>query len=127
MAKNPYSVLGISPGATDEQIKAAYKEMVKKYHPDKYQQTDLKEVAEEKLSEVNVAYDTIVNERAKGNTGYNTSDNSQQTYTYNRQNPYRQTNYRPAGGGTSMCDVCSCLICSDCCCECCGGDLIACC
>ncbi len=31
------------------------------------------------------------------------------------------------GAGTSACDICSCLICSDCCCECMGGDLIGCC
>ena len=33
---NPYEVLGIKENATDEEIKAAYKELVKKYHPDKY-------------------------------------------------------------------------------------------
>ena len=33
---NPYEVLGVKEGATEEEIKAAYKELVKKYHPDKY-------------------------------------------------------------------------------------------
>lgn len=128
MAKNPYDILGVNITDTDEQIKSSYKNLVKKYHPDKYQNTDLKELAEDKLSEVNVAYDTIMKQRSNGTkTNYNQGNNNQQQYSQPRQNPYRQTNYRNSNAGASMCDVCSCLICSDCCCECCGGDLIACC
>ena len=33
---DPYKVLGISPSATDEEVKAAYRELAKKYHPDNY-------------------------------------------------------------------------------------------
>jgi len=128
--KNPYKVLGVTPSASEEEIKTAYKSLVKKYHPDKYQATDLKELAEEKLSEVNVAYDTIMKQRASGNNNYSNNSsysgyNTQQNYSYNRQNPYRQPNN--SNIGANACDICSCLICSDCCCECCGGDLIGCC
>ena len=34
---NPYEILGVPENATDEQVKEAYKELVKKYHPDRYQ------------------------------------------------------------------------------------------
>lgn len=57
---NPYEVLGIKPGASEAEIKAAYKEMVKKYHPDKYQNNPLADLAEEKLQEVNEAYDMLM-------------------------------------------------------------------
>ena len=57
---NPYEVLGISENASEEEIKRAYKEMVKKYHPDKYQNNPLADLAEEKLQEVNKAYDMLM-------------------------------------------------------------------
>lgn len=62
---NPYEVLGIPENASDEEIKKAYKEMVKKYHPDKYQNNPLADLAEEKLQEVNEAYDMLMK---KGNS-----------------------------------------------------------
>lgn len=62
---DPYEVLGVRQGASEEEIKAAYKELVKKYHPDKYQNNPLSDLAEEKLQEVNEAYDMLM----KGNSG----------------------------------------------------------
>lgn len=52
---NPYEVLRRSENATDEEIKKAYKELVKKYHPDKYHNNPLADLAEEKLQEINEA------------------------------------------------------------------------
>ena len=57
--KDPYKVLGVDPSATDEQIKDAYRALVKKYHPDKFADSDLAELANEKMKEVNAAYDEI--------------------------------------------------------------------
>ncbi len=64
---NPYKTLGIEPGATKEEIKDAYNKMVKKYHPDKYQEKHMKELAEQKMKEINEAYDILT--RSGGNYG----------------------------------------------------------
>ena len=56
---NPYKVLGISEDATQEEIRAAYLALVKKYHPDKYTDNPLKELANEKLKEINEAYELL--------------------------------------------------------------------
>lgn len=59
MAKDPYKVLGIDKTATDEEVKKAYRELARKYHPDNYVNTPLSELADEKMKEVNEAYETI--------------------------------------------------------------------
>lgn len=63
---DPYKVLGVEPTATDEQIKSAYRELAKKYHPDANAQSSLSELAEEKMKEINEAYDAIMNMRRSG-------------------------------------------------------------
>ena len=64
--KDPYVILGISHGATEAEVKAAYKELVKKYHPDQYENNPLKDVASEKMAEINQAYDEIINNMRNG-------------------------------------------------------------
>ncbi|MBQ8208709.1 MAG: J domain-containing protein [Clostridia bacterium] len=66
---DPYKILGVSPNATDEDIKKAYRELARKYHPDKYRESDLADVAEEKMKEVNAAYEEIQKMRASGSSG----------------------------------------------------------
>lgn len=66
---NPYDVLGVPYNATDDEIKAAYRELAKKYHPDNYADSPLGDVASEKMSEINAAFDTIMNER-RGSSGH---------------------------------------------------------
>ncbi len=56
---NPYKVLGVNEGASQDEIRTAYLKLVKKYHPDKYSDSDLKELANEKLVEVNEAYELL--------------------------------------------------------------------
>ena len=63
---NPYEVLGVSENASDEEIKAAYRKLAKKYHPDNYADSPLADVAEQKMKEINEAYDTINQLRQKG-------------------------------------------------------------
>lgn len=76
--KDPYKVLGVSPSATDDEVKSAYKELVKKYHPDQYQDSPIADVAEEKMSEVNAAYDQIMAERRSG--GYSSGSSYEGGY-----------------------------------------------
>ena len=68
---DPYRILGVSREASDEEIKRAYRELAKKYHPDKYKNSDLAELANEKMKEINAAYDQIQREReARGGSAF---------------------------------------------------------
>lgn len=58
MVADPYKVLGVAPDASDEEIKKAYRELTKKYHPDL---NPGDEAAAEKMNEINTAYDRIKN------------------------------------------------------------------
>lgn len=73
--KDPYSVLGVDPSASDEEIKRAYRELARKYHPDNYQDNPLADLAEEKMKAVNEAYDAIQKQR-QGGAGTYTSRSS---------------------------------------------------
>ncbi len=63
---DPYAVLGLSPSASDEEVKRAYRALVKKYHPDNYVNNPLADLAEAKMKEINEAYDAIVKGRTQG-------------------------------------------------------------
>ncbi len=70
MTKDPYEVLGVPRGASDDEIKKAYRALAKKYHPDNYAGSDLSDVAEEKMKEINEAYDEIQKLRASPSGSY---------------------------------------------------------
>lgn len=74
--KNPYEILGIKENADDNEVKKAYRALVKKYHPDQYADNPLKKLAEEKLREVNEAYDEITRTRTNGQAGSSYSGSS---------------------------------------------------
>ena len=152
---DPYKVLGISPNATDDEVKKAYKELSRKYHPDAYVNNPLANLAEDKFKEVQEAYTQIMNSRAGGgsgnsqgysggygsgqqgysNSGYN-SGSGQQGYNNGQYNRQSYQNYgqgygrNPNGyygsGGCSTGNICCDLWCADSLCECMGGDLCSC-
>lgn len=92
--KEPYSVLGVKRGASKDEVKDAYRKLAKKYHPDKYNDNPLSDLAEEKMIEINTAYDAIMKEFDNGGSGaqYNTSSNS-------------RSNTGSYGGSTSFAQV----------------------
>ena len=69
---DPYSVLGVSRNATDEEIKKAYRKLSRKYHPDANINNPNKDQAEEKFKEVQQAYEQIMREREYGSSGGST-------------------------------------------------------
>ena len=77
MIVDPYGVLGVSPKASNDEIKRAYRDMSRRYHPDSYADNPLAGLAEEKFKEVQEAYDQIMQEREGGH--------SSAGYSYGRQ------------------------------------------
>lgn len=74
---DPYKVLGVSPTASDEEVKEAYRKLAKKYHPDQYAESPLKELADEKMKEINEAYDSVTAQRK--DSGYNNTNGGRNT------------------------------------------------
>ena len=154
--KDSYEVLGISHTASDDEVKQAYKEMLRKYHPDNYvgSNNPLAPLAEEKFKEAQEAYNDIMKARAQGYYGPlgDSSNSGQYQQPFNRgsygqqgqngynnqyQQPYQQNyqqqgNYygRPANyNGYDSCgtgNLCCDLWCADTLCECMGGDICSC-
>ncbi|MEZ4510099.1 MAG: DnaJ domain-containing protein [Eubacteriales bacterium] len=88
---NPYKVLGVSENASQDEIRTAYLELVKKYHPDKYSDNPLKELAGEKLKEINQAYEMLTKKQANGgSTGYGSN--------YGAYGSYGGSTYSGTGG-----------------------------
>lgn len=73
---DPYQVLNVSPNASDDEVKKAYRELARKYHPDNYHDNPLADLAQEKMKEINAAYDMIQKQRSGASSssgGYSAS------------------------------------------------------
>ena len=67
---DPYKILNVSPNATDEEVKKAYRELARKYHPDNYHDNPLADLAQEKMKEINEAYELIQKQRKVSSGSY---------------------------------------------------------
>ena len=76
---DPYKILGVTREATDDEIKKAYRDLARKYHPDNYTNNPLADLVEEKMKEINEAYDQIQKERSQN--GYHGRTNNYNTYS----------------------------------------------
>lgn len=102
MVQDPYKVLGLSSGASQDEIKKAYRKKAKEYHPDLHPNDP---IAASKMAEVNEAYDMLMNpekyvkqqqQQSQRNTGYN-----QGNYQGSGSQGYSGGGYQGAGGWTS--------------------------
>lgn len=101
--KDPYMTLGVSRDATDDEIKKAYRALARKYHPDNYAGSDLADVAEEKMKEINEAYDMIGKMRSAGGSGGSyTGGSSSQGYSSGN---YAEIRYRINEGRFSDAEI----------------------
>ena len=75
--KDPYSILGVSPGASDEEVKNAYRNLARRYHPDNYDDNNpLKDLAKDKMQEINAAYDEIQRDRTPSTSSSSSYSNN---------------------------------------------------
>ena len=86
---DPYVVLGVSRTASDEEIKKKYRELARKYHPDNYANNPLADLAQEKMKQINEAYDAITKERAGGGAQYKSYTQPGSTSSGSASGPYR--------------------------------------
>lgn len=97
---NPYQVLGISPTASDEEIKKAYRNLSRKYHPDANVNNPNRAQAEEKFKEVQQAYDQIMKEKQQGEGyGYGSGGGFYGNSSYGTGS---RTSYQNEGESTRM-------------------------
>lgn len=119
---DPYSILGVSRNASDEEIKKAYRRLSRKYHPDANINNPNKDQAEEKFKEIQQAYDQIMKEREYGAEGtggyggfggYGSGYGSQGSHTYQDEEAMRRqaaANYVQSGHYQEALNVLSSLL-----------------
>ena len=79
--KDPYQVLGVPRSASDEEVKKAWRDLARKYHPDNYAGSAQAAGYEEVMKEINEAYDAIQKERASGIGGASEASSNYSSYS----------------------------------------------
>jgi len=99
MIEDPYKVLGVSPDASDEEIKRAYRALAKKYHPDR---NPGDEEAAKKMQQVNAAYEQIKNPGSTQQSGgYGGGYSQYDPFGFGGYGGYRQRSYADTESGDS--------------------------
>ena len=96
--RDPYQVLGVPSTATDEEVKKAYRDLARKYHPDNYHDNPLADLAQERMKEINEAYEAVQSQRKAARAGGYSGGYG--GYQAGYQSGY-QSGYSPAAAGTS--------------------------
>ncbi|MBQ1901234.1 MAG: DnaJ domain-containing protein [Lachnospiraceae bacterium] len=94
---DPYQVLGVSRSASDDEIKKAYRNLSRKYHPDANVNNPNKAQAEEKFKEVQQAYDLIMKQRQQGTDSFGGFG-----YSYGNRHSQNSGNYGSYGGASQQ-------------------------
>jgi len=90
MSKSDYEVLGITPDASQEEIKKAHRALVNKFHPDMYINNPLVDLATERMQEINVAYSKLTNQQSTRQDTKYTDDKENKSKQQNSQSNNQQ-------------------------------------
>ena len=102
---DPYRVLGVPRGASDDEVKKAYRSLSRKYHPDSNINNPNREMAEERFKEVQEAYKQIMDMRENGSYSYGNYTGNSSSYGQGQSNSTYSTGRR--GQSSAMDGVCA--------------------
>lgn len=99
---DPYKVLGVPETATDEEVKKAYLNLARKYHPDNYHDNPLADLAQEKMKEINAAYEEVTKSRGTGHGGSGRTTSGGYGYGYGGGGTARQWSEQSSSGSSVL-------------------------